>query len=182
MLLVVVIFLNALRLECSSGLAGSSDVGSDLSNIADLQYDHPASVSHEHRIALSSVIETSRALKPLSVLTSCDQLVTATDKDASWTCSCSVDAIKLSTNEIEDHVSQITSNLRLWFPFTSLIRTTGSPPCVVIVATAVVASEAPDIACFFEKSLCKSLLCRRSQLGTLKVLLLQSFDRWPGLS
>ena len=60
------------------------------------------------------------------------------------------------------------------FPFTSFIRTTGRPPCVIIVATAVVASEAPVVASFSEKSLCKSLLCRRSQLAKLQVLLLQS--------
>ena len=51
---------------------------------------------------------------------------------------------------------------------------------MIIVAAAVVASEAPAVASFFEKSMCESLLCRR-QLGTLQVLFLQSFDRWPGL-
>ena len=48
----------------------------------------------------------------------------------------------------------------------------------MFVATAVVASEAPVVASFFEKSLCK-LGFRRPQLGTLQVLdtlLLQSFD------
>ena len=69
----------------------------------------------------------------------------------------------------------------MWFPFPSFMRTTGIPICVILVATAVVASEALVVASFFEWSMCKSLLCRRPQLGTLQVLLLQSFDRWPGL-
>ena len=89
--------------------------------------------------------------------------------------------IDLSTNEIEDAVSHIASTFKLWFPLTSLIRTTGSPPCVMLVANDVVASETFVVVSFFEKSLCKSLLCRRPQLGTLQVLLLQSLDRWPGL-
>ena len=96
-------------------------------------------------------------------------------------CSSSVDTIDLSTNEIEDLVSHIARSFSLRFPFTSFIRNTRSPPCVIIVATAVVASQAFDVASFFEKSLCISLLCRLSQLGTLQVLLLQSFDRWPCL-
>ena len=78
--------------------------------------------------------------------------------------------------------------MRLRIPYHTLpavvsifTRTTGSPLCVILVATAVVASEALVVASFFEKSLCKSLLCRRPQLGTLQVLLLQSFERCPGL-
>ena len=56
----------------------------------------------------------------------------------------------------------------LWFPFLSFIRTTGSPPSVMFVATAVVTSEAPVVASLFEKSLCKSLFCRRPQMSTLQ--------------
>ena len=56
------------RLGCSSDLASSSDVGSDHSTLADLQSGHPTSVSREHRIALSSMVETSRALNSLSAL------------------------------------------------------------------------------------------------------------------
>ena len=52
---------------------------------------------------------------------------------------------------------------------------------MIIVVAAVGASEAAVVASFFEKSLCRSLLCRRPQLGTLHVLLLQSFERLPGL-
>ena len=57
-----------LRLDCSSDLASYSDVGSDLSNPVDLQSGHPTSVSREHRIALSSMVQTSSARKPLSAL------------------------------------------------------------------------------------------------------------------
>ena len=57
-----------LRLDGSYDLASSSDVGSDLSTPADLESSHLTSVSREHRIALSSIVETSRALKPLSAL------------------------------------------------------------------------------------------------------------------
>ena len=45
-----------LRLDCSSDLASSSDVGTDLSTLADLQSGHPTSFSREHRIALSSMV------------------------------------------------------------------------------------------------------------------------------
>ena len=69
----------------------------------------------------------------------------------------------------------------LWFQFTSFLRTTRSPPCVIIVATVVVASEAPVVASFFGKLLSKISLRRRPQLGTVQVLDMQSFNRWPGL-
>ena len=151
-----------LRLDCSSDLANSSDVGSDLSTLADLQSGHPNSVSRKHRVALLSMVESSRALKRLlaigtiCVLTSCHPWIPATDKDAFRPCSCSVDTSDLSTKEIEDPVLYIASTLRLWFPYTRFIRTTVSLPCVIINATAVVASEAPVVASFFEKSLWKS--------------------------
>ena len=57
-----------LRLDCSSGLANSSDVGSDLATPADLQSGHRTTVSSEHRVALMSIGETFCALKPLSAL------------------------------------------------------------------------------------------------------------------
>ena len=57
-----------LRSDCSSDSASSSDVGSNLSTPADLQSGHPTSISREHRIALSLMVETSHALKPLSEL------------------------------------------------------------------------------------------------------------------
>ena len=62
-----------------------------------------------------------------------------------------------------------------------MVRTAGSPLWVMLVANAVVASETFFVACFFEGSLCRSRLCRLPQLGTLHVLLSQSFDRWPVL-
>ena len=51
----------------------------------------------------------------------------------------------------------------------------------MFVATAVIASEAPVVTSFFERSRYKSWLCSLPQMGTLQVLLLQSFNRWPGL-
>ena len=57
-----------LRLDCSPDLATSSNVGSDLPTLADLQSGHPSSNSLEHQIELLSVVKTSRALKPLSAL------------------------------------------------------------------------------------------------------------------
>ena len=57
------------------------------------------------------------AIGTISVLTSCDPWIPATDKDAFRPCSCSVDTIDLSTNEIEDPVSHIASTLKLWFQF-----------------------------------------------------------------
>ena len=83
--------------------------------------------------------------------------------------------------EIEDPVSEIASTLNLRSPFTGSMQTAGSHLYVMIVATAVEASEAPVVASFLEKSVCKTLLCRRQQLSTLQVLLLQSFNRSPGL-
>ena len=118
-------------------------------------------------------------ISTISVWKSRDPWIPVTDKDPFRPCSCSADTIDLSTNDIEDPVSHIASTLRLWFPFNSLIRTSRSHPCVIIVATAVVASEAHVVASSF-KSLCKSLLCRCPRLGALQVLLLQSFDRWAG--
>ena len=52
-----------LRLDCSSDLASSSDVGSDFSALADLKCGHTTSISCEYRIALWSMVDTSRALK-----------------------------------------------------------------------------------------------------------------------
>ena len=100
------------------------------------------------------MVETScaeTAFGTFSVLKSCYPWIPAADKDAFRPCSCSVDIIDLSINEVENPVSHIANPLRLWFSFTSFLRTTGSPPCVIIVATAVVASEAPVLASFFEK-------------------------------
>ena len=86
-----------------------------------------------------------------------------------------------TTNEVEDPVSLISNTLRLWFPFTTLMRTAWSTFCVMFIANFVVASEAPVVVSFFEKLLCKGWLCRRPQLHSLQFLLLQSFDRWQGL-
>ena len=57
-----------LRLDCSYDLVSSSNVGCDLSTLADLKFGQPITISREHRIALSSMVETSCALKPLSAL------------------------------------------------------------------------------------------------------------------
>ena len=168
------------RLDCSSGLANFSDVGSDHSTPADLQSGHPISVSGENRIALLSMVEISCALKQLWALFPSWHLVIREflllPKTLFGPCSCSVDTTDLSTNEIEDPVSHIAGTLRLWFPFTSFMHTTESPPCVMLVDPAVIASEVPVVASSFEKTLCKSLLCCLPQLGTLQVLLLQFFD------
>ena len=117
----------------------------------------------------------------ISVLTSCKPWILAFDKDAFWTWSWSIDTTDLSTTEIDDPESQIASLFRLKFLFVSLIRTTGSPPWVKLIATAVVASEIFSVVSLFGKLLCKILLRRLPQLGTLHVLLLQYFEMWPGL-
>ena len=51
--------------DCSSDLASSSNVVSDISTLADLQFGHPNSISYENKIALLSIVETSLMLKPL---------------------------------------------------------------------------------------------------------------------
>ena len=112
----------------------------------------------------------------ISVLKSSDLWIPANDKDAFRPCRCSADTINLSTNDIEDPVSHAASTLRLRSAFTNLMRNTGSPPCLMFVATALVPSEAPVVASLFGKALYKTLLCRRTQLKKLQVLLLQSFD------
>ena len=58
----------------------------------------------------------------------------------------------MSTNEIDDAESHISSTFRLNSLFFSLICTNGSPPWVMLVATAVVASETFFVAFFFGKS------------------------------
>ena len=64
-------------------------------------------------------------------------------------------------------------------PFTKFICATGSPHCMMPVATAVVLSDTFVVASIFEKSYCKCLICRLQQWGTLQVLLLHSLER-PG--
>ena len=56
------------RLDCSSGLASSSNLGSGLSTLAAPQSVHPISVVRVRGIALLSMVETSHALKQLSAL------------------------------------------------------------------------------------------------------------------
>ena len=56
------------RLDYSSDLASSSDVGDDLSILAAPQSGHPISVFRVRRIALLSMVENSHALKQLSAL------------------------------------------------------------------------------------------------------------------
>ena len=99
----------------------------------------------------------------------------ATDKDTFQPCTRSVEMIDLSTNEIGDPIThcqyaQVVMSIHNFDAHYSL-----SPPCVIFVATAVIESEAPVVASFFEKSLCKSLLCRLPvhEIGTIQVLLLQ---------
>ena len=60
--------LHELRLDCSSDVANFSDVGSKILTLAELQSSCLTSVFHEHRIALSSMVETSHVMKPLSAL------------------------------------------------------------------------------------------------------------------
>ena len=121
------------------------------------------------------------AIGNISCLTSCEPWIPATNKDAFRPWNSSLDNTDFSTNEVEDPESHIASTLKLKSLFFSLIRTTGSPHWVMLVATAVVASETFFVVSFFGKSLCNRFLCRFPQLGTLHVLLLQSFDMRPGL-
>ena len=82
-----------------------------------------------------------------------------------------MDTIELTTNQIEDHVSHIASTLRLWFSLTSLMRTTGIPPCVFIVATAVVLFEVLVVNCFFEMPCAKVCCFVDHKLGIQQVQL-----------
>ena len=116
----------------------------------------------------------------VSVLTSFESWIPNTDKDAFWPWSWSLDTTDLLTNEIEDPELLIASTFRLKSLLVRLIRTAGSPPWAMLVAT-VVASETFFVVSFFGKSLCNSLLCRLPQLDTLHVLLLQSYDMWSGV-
>ena len=111
----------------------------------------------------------------ISVLKSFDPWTHATDEDAFRPCRRSADLINLSTNDIEDTVSHIVSTLRFRSPFTNLMLNIGRPPCLIFVTTAVVASEQTVVAYLCEKALCNNLLCRRTQLNSLQVLILQSF-------
>ena len=132
-----------LHLDCSSALANFPKAFSDLLILENL----PS--GHQHQLLINiefhccpdfSCAET--AIGTISVSTAYEPRIPATDKDAFWPCRCIVDTIDLSTNEIEDPISRIASQLRLWVPFTSLMRTSRTPPCVMFVAAAVVASEA----------------------------------------
>ena len=123
---------------------------------------------------------SEKAIGTNSVLTSCESWIPATNKDALRPWSWSLDTTDLSTIEIEEPKSYIASTFRLKLLFVRLIRITGSPAWVILVATAVVASDTLAVASFLKRSLCKNPMCRFAQLGTLHVLL-QSFDRWPGL-
>ena len=115
-----------------------------------------------------------------SFLTIYGPWISAAGKDAFWSCSFSVDKIDISTNQNEDHVSNIASMLRLWSPFISFMHITGSfprdPDLLIIVATDAVETEALAVVSFFEKSVCKNFLCRLLHFG-LQLLLLQCFDR-----
>ena len=60
-------------------------MGSGLSTLAALQSGHPIAVFRAHRIALLSMVETSHAetaIGTISVLTSCEPWIPATDRDA----------------------------------------------------------------------------------------------------
>ena len=166
------------RLDCSSVLAGLSCAGSDVSNLADLQSGHGISVFHS-RIYNWTLVNSwdfscaESAIVTFSVLTACDHWNRATDKGVLRPCRRIVDTTGLSTNENEDPAAHIASTLKFRSSFTSLMRTTGKPSlCDVFFSTALVAYEVPVVASLFEKSLCRSSLRRRPQLGTLQVLLL----------
>ena len=155
------------HLICGSDLASFLNLGNGLSTLAAPQSDHPTSVSRPHRIELFSMTETSYGLK------FCKPWIPDTDKDAflpwSWSLA--------TTNEIEDPKLHIASTFRLSSLFVSLIRTTGSPPWVMLTATAVVASDTFFVLSLFVKSLWRSLLCRLQHLGTIHVLLLRSIKK-----
>ena len=67
--------INEIRIDCSSELARSSDVDSNLPTPAHLQSSRPISVSREHRIALLSTVETFCSLKQISALLQSRHLV-----------------------------------------------------------------------------------------------------------
>ena len=91
----------------------------------------------------------------------------------------SLDTRKLTTNQIEDPKSHIANTIRIMSLFVSLVHTKWRPPVVVSVATAVVASGIRNVASLVEKSLLESLFCRLPQLGALRNVILQIFERWP---
>ena len=144
------------HLDCRSDLASSSDVGKGLSTLAAPQYGIQSLNSYEHKIVVKGPVFlcAETATGTICILTSCDPWIPATDKDAFRPWNWSLDTTDFSTNEIEDLESHVASIFRLKSLFASL--------------SVAVSSE-------------KSLLCRLPQLGTLHVLLLQSFDMWPGL-
>ena len=55
-------------LDCGPDLANSSNMGSNLSIIADLQSGHPTLDFHKNKVELLSIFEISRVLKPLSAV------------------------------------------------------------------------------------------------------------------
>ena len=111
----------------------------------------------------SRLLLCSNRYPHFSFLTSCDPWISATDKDELRRCRCSVDTIDLSTNEIEDSVSYIAIRWDCGF-YSLFLRTTGCPPCVMIVATAVIATVVPLVASFFE-SHCAKLVVSSSTVG-----------------
>ena len=171
-------------LDCSPDLAISSNVGSDLSNpskhtIWSLNFSF-----HEEIFALFSMVETSRALNRYRQYFRLNIL---------WSVNCCYWKGRFSALQVQCRYDWLFHKWN-WgsciahcqyaqavVSITKFLRTTGSLPCAIIVATVVVASEANLIASFFEKSLCKNLLYRLPQWGALQVLILQSFDSWPGL-
>ena len=130
-----------------------------------------------HCCQWSRLLMRWNSYRHFSSLTSCEPGIPATDKDAYRPWSWSLDNTDLvSRIEIEDPESHFASTLRRKYLFVSLIRTTGSPPWVMSVATAVVAFETFFEVFLFGKSLCKSLFCRLPLWVHY-----MSFDMWPDL-
>ena len=82
-----------------------------------------------------------------------------------------VDTTGLCTNENEDPAAHIASTLKFRSSFASLMRTTGKPSLCDVFFYCSRGIWDTVVASLFEKSLCRSFLRRRPQLGTLQVLL-----------
>ena len=161
------------QLDCSSDLANYSNVCCDFSILApSFSFPWTWNIIFFNGPDISC---GETAIDTISVLTSCDPWTPAMDEDAFYPFKLQFIYDWLPANLIEDPVSHNANTLRLLFLFTSLMRTEWNPPCVMFVAIAVVASGAPAVASFFEKSLCKSVFCRGWQLVILQALLLQYF-------
>ena len=120
------------RLDCSSDLLSSSNVGSGLSTLEAPQSGHPISVFRVRRFALLSMVETSHGLKDLSALFQSLHPVIL---------RCRLLIEMLFGLGVEVLTPLICQQMRLRIPNQTLLAHLGLSLCVILVASAVLASE-----------------------------------------